>query len=128
MLFGCFYRSPTPSALAECNNEHLNNLLCLISKKKYSHKCLVGDFNFPDINWDSWTSPHSEVSKEYKFIETIRDCFFHQHNLENSRRRGNDEPSLIDLIFTDELMHISNVCHPSPLGKSDHNVITFNFN
>ena len=40
----------------------------------------------------------------------------------------NDEPSLIDLIFTDEAMEISDIAHHAPLGKSDHNVITFNFN
>ena len=41
--------------------------------------------------------------------------------------RGNDKPSLIDLIFSDELMQVSNVEHHAPLGKSDHNVITFKF-
>ena len=127
MLFGCFYRSPTPSESSVHNAENLNKILCLISKKKYSHKCLVGDFNFPDINWESWTTPHNENSKEFAFIETLRDCFFHQHNMENSRRRGNNEPSLIDLVLTDERMQISDICHQAPLGKSDHTVMTFNF-
>ena len=128
MLFGCIYRSPTQSATSEKNNDCLNRLLLNISNTKYSHRCLVGDFNFKDINWTSWSTFHNDDSKEQKFIETIRDCFFHQHNLENSRRRGNDQPSLIDLIFTDESMQVSDVHHQAPLGKSDHNVITFKFN
>ena len=118
----------TPSATSEKNNDCLNRLLLNISNTKYSHRCLVGDFNFKDINWTSWSTFHNDDSKEQTFIETIRDCFFHQHNLENSRRRGNDQPSLIDLIFTDESMQVSDVHHQAPLGKSDHNVIPFKFN
>ena len=99
MLFGCFYRSPTPSATSDKNNDDLNRIFNNISRKNYSHKCIVGDFNFKDINWVSWTTFHNENSKEAKFIEAARDCYLYQHNLLNSRRRGNDEPSLIDLIF-----------------------------
>ena len=98
MLFGCVYRSPTTSATSDKNNEDLNRLLTSISKNNYSHRCIVGDFNFKDINWSTWSTPHNEERKEQKFIEMARDCFFHQQNQENSRRRGNDEPSLLDLI------------------------------
>ena len=93
-----------------------------LSKRAYTHKCLVGDFDYRDINWVSWTTFRSEDSKEHKFIETIRDCYLHQHNQENSRRRDNDQSSLIDY------MQISEVVHHAPLGKSEHNVICFKFN
>ena len=33
--------------------------------------------------------------------------------------------SLIDLVFTDKAMQVSDVEHHPPLGKIDHNVITF---
>ena len=104
MLFGSFYRSPTPTITSDVNNENLNKLLTLAFSKGYSHQCLVGDFNFKDINWVSWTTSRNDESKEFKFIETVRDCYLHQHNEEVSRRRGNDEPSNIDLIFTDEAL------------------------
>ena len=48
--------------------------------------------------------------------------------MENSRRRGADEPSLIDLVLSDEEMQVSDVFHHCPLRKSDHDVITFKFN
>ena len=128
MLFGCFYRSPTPTERSEENNNNLNNLLRnLCSKKKYSHICLVGDFNYRDINWSSCTTRHSESSKESKFIETTRDCFLHQHVAKPTRCRGNDEPSLIDLILTNEAMQVSDIAHHAPLGKSDHSVLVFKF-
>ena len=44
MLFGCIYRSPTPSTTSDKNNDDLNRLLLNISKKNYSHECILGDF------------------------------------------------------------------------------------
>ena len=71
--------------------------------------------------------PHGENSKEIRFIEAVRDCFLFQHIEESTRTRGNEDPSLIDLLLTNEEMQVSNAVHHSPLGKSDHSVITFNY-
>ena len=127
LLFGCIYRSPTQSEKSDDNNEHLNKLLQALCTKKYSHICLVGDFNYRNINWKTWTTPNGENSKESKFVEVLRDCFLFQHVEEPTRARGNDDPSLIDLILTNEELQVSDVIHHAPLGKSDHSVITFNY-
>ena len=50
LLFGCVYRSPTPGSDANTNNDNLNCMMRMIYAKSYSHVCLVGDFNFKDIN------------------------------------------------------------------------------
>ena len=34
---------------------------------------------------------------------------------------------MIDLIFTDETMQVSDIVHHAPLGKSDHSAISFKF-
>ena len=127
MLFACCYRSPTPSETSKDNNEKLNRMLKTVALKKYSHRCIVGDFNYKDINWTSWETFHGEDSKEYKFLEAIRDCYFYQHIKEATRRRGNDQPSKLDLIFSDEESQISEIKHLAPLGKSDHSLIVFDF-
>ena len=127
MLFACCYRSPTQSESSDENNAKLNQLLNVIAKKKYSHRCIVGDFNFKDINWETRTTPHGLDSKEQKFIDTVNDCFFYQHIQQATRKRGNDEPSTLDLILTDEEMQVSEVTHLAPLGKSDHSTILFDF-
>ena len=62
------------------------------------------------------------------FIGTKRDCYLHQHLQLPTRRRGNDEPLLIDLLLTDEIVQVSDITHHAPLGKSDHTIITFLFN
>ena len=41
LIFGCFYRSPTPTINSEGNNEKLNSLLRSVSRKKYSHTCIL---------------------------------------------------------------------------------------
>ena len=58
---------------------------------------------------------------------SYRDYFLFQHVEEPTRIRGNDNPSLIDLILTNEELQVSDVIHHAPLGKSDHAVITFNY-
>ena len=127
LLFGCCYRSPTPSQTSESNNKHLIDLLKSISDKKYTHVCIVGDFNYRSINWKTWTTTGGENSDEFAFIESIRDCFLYQHVEHPTRRRGDDEPSLLDLLLTNESMQVSNLKHKAPLGKSDHDVMIFNY-
>ena len=127
LLFACVYRSPTPSDSSAKNNANLNSLLTCISNKNYSHKCLVGDFNYKDINWKTWTTPNNEFSDDSKFIEALRDSFLHQHVVKPTRRRGTDEPSLLDLVLTNEAMQVSEVKHTPPLGKSDHDALIFEF-
>ena len=127
LLFGCLYRSPTTTDTSALNNTNLNQLLRYISLRKYTHVCLIGDFNYKCINWTKWTTICSDESAEKLFIEACRDCFLHQHVEKPTRRRGDDEPSILDLIFTNEEMQVSEVKHMSPLGKSDHEVLSFNF-
>ena len=102
LLFGCIYRSPTQSSTSLLNNKKLNSFLRNIPSKKYSHICILGDFNFKDINWKTWTTQHSEESKEAHFIEALRDSFLHQNIQEPTRRRGSDDPSTIDLLLTND--------------------------
>ena len=87
LLFACCYRSPTPSEFSYANNECLNRLLKCLSRKGYSHVCIVGDFNYKSINWETWTTSYGENSAENRFIEGIRDCYFHQHVGNPTRRQ-----------------------------------------
>ena len=127
LLFGCIYRSPTTTETSNANNDNLISLLKCISSKKYSHVCIVGDFNYKKIDWTVWKTKQSDNSKEAKFIEGVRDSYLYQHVESPTRRRGTDDPSLLDLILTNEEMQISDIIHGAPLGKSDHDVLSFKF-
>ena len=127
LLFGCCYRSPTENAFSKTNKENLNKLLKFVSCKNYTHVCIVGDFNYRSINWISGNAPGNSTSDENVFLETIQDCFFHQQVRKPTRRRGDTTPTLIDLILTNEELQVGEVKHLPPLGKSDHDVLSFDF-
>ena len=128
MLFGCIYRSPTVSASSDQNNNNLNTLVKnLALKKKYTHKCIVGDFNFKSINWNNWSYRQPEGSKEELFLDSSRDAFLFQHVKESTRCRGTNEPFLLDLVLSDEETQISDLAYLAPLGRSDHCILAFNF-
>ena len=48
--------------------------------------------------------------------------------LEPTRRRGSDEPSTLDLIFSGEDAQVLEIRYRAPQGRSDHSVISFHFN
>ena len=78
LLFAFIYWSPTKWANSDDNNNKLNSLLKEIAaSKNYSHKCIVGDSNFPTINWNNWTTSHLEESKGEKFLDVLRDSFLY---------------------------------------------------
>ncbi len=126
LLVGCFYRSGSNTSR---NTDLLMELLRKISQMKYSHILLMGDFNFPEIDWTSWTSGKDENvdTRGYKFLECVRDCYLYQHITEPTRGRGSDTPSTIDLIFTNEEGMINTIDICAPIGKSDHSVLQFEF-
>ena len=63
-----------------------------------------------------------------KTLETVQDCYFYQNVKKTTRSRGTDTATVIDLIFTNEELELNNLEYHSPLGKSDHSVLTFNYN
>ena len=123
-LIGCIYRSESGS---DENNIALTNLMKEIGDMKYPHKLIMGDFNYKLINWSNWSTTKNETSNEYKFIEAVKDSYLFQHIKEPTRSRGTQRENLLDLVFTDDQNRIDNITHTSPLGNSDHMVLTFNY-
>jgi hypothetical protein len=75
LLLGAVYRS------GSSDNENFKNLQKLfnyVECSKAKHKVMFGDLNFPGINWESKTTSGGTDDIEYKFIETVRDTYFHQ--------------------------------------------------
>ena len=108
------------------NNQNMINIFTKLSDINPSHLLIMGDMNFNDINWDNLTCKTTNKDDiNYKFLECIRDCYLFQHVNENTRQRGEDNPSMLDLIFTNEEYMIPSVEYLSPLGKSDHSTLKF---
>ena len=121
LLIGCIYRSPSSD---EDNVRELNQLIRLIGEKsrEYKNIVLVGDFNFPNIDWNLCTGK-DDMSDN--FIEAVRDAFLYQVVEENTRSRVDQNPSLIDLILVNDENMIEEVKYAEPIGRSDHCVLDF---
>ncbi|CAC5371801.1 unnamed protein product [Mytilus coruscus] len=127
LLIGLIYRSPSNRSHDYINQ--LNMLTTEACSKGYSHILIMGDYNFPEINWGSWNSPgDSTESNEYKFLENLQENFLFQHVTRPTRWRGTNTPHTLDLILTNEEKMLSNLEYQSPLGKSDHCTMKFDFN
>ena len=116
LLFGVIYGSPSSS---ESNNLALNKILstiCVHELPKCSHLCVVGDLNFPGIHWSA-VHTCQEGSMEDKFIETLDNCFLHQHILSPTRCWGNTTPHILDLVLSNEEDIVYEIKHLAPPWK-----------
>ena len=67
----------------------------------------MGDFNYNKIDWNQWTSGTDR--KWEAILECIRDSYVIQHVNNITRSRENREPSMLDLILTNEKETIDNL-------------------
>ena len=107
MLVSVLYRSDKGHHSGPENNEGLNDLLTEIKSKSYSNVLCMGDYNFPIIDWNTWTAP-GDSSRETKFLNCLDDNMFLQHVDKPTRIRGTDKPSLLDLIITNDGIEFTN--------------------
>ena len=89
---------------------------------------IAGDFIYPEIDWEDVHSHEPENHRSHTFIKTLQDLFLYQHITEHTHYRVGQNPSLLDLIMTNEEGMVNTIQYLSPLGKSDHICILFNKN
>ena len=122
-IFALCYRSPNSS---DTMNENVNALIDNINKKHNKDKVIIlGDFNFPEIDWDRELCDKNENHKASKFLSCIHKNYLHQHVKKPTHHRGIQNPTLIDLIISNEEDLVQNLTHHPPLGNSHHSILTF---
>ena len=123
LLCGVIYKSQQVK-----ENDLLDDLfLSVCNDKRYAHLLIMGDFNYPQIDWLNWTLLESSHHPSTKAIETIRDNFLFQHVSAPTRFCQNHQPNTLDLIFINEEQFIQQVEISHSLGLSDHCIISFDF-
>ena len=70
---------------------------------------IIGEFNFPDINWDNWPTAKNEHHDCPKFMDCIMDCYLNQHISDETRMRERRNTNTIDLVFTNMEHMIENL-------------------
>ncbi|VDI38734.1 Hypothetical predicted protein [Mytilus galloprovincialis] len=117
------------SKISPSNQNSCLNIIGLLNEaaRLYNNILITGDFNMRDIDWNFWTTPHSEDHYEHTFIEALRDNFLYQHIDKPTRFRENQMCRTLDLVITKDESNIDNINIDAPLGLSDHATITFDF-
>ncbi len=124
-MVGLIYRSDSGT---EENNRNLRSLIAEAASKGFSHLLIMGDFNYPTIDWYSWkTRGDNTATDEYLLIENLQENYLFQHVDKPTRWRGTDEPHILDLILTNEESMVDEIIYESPLGRSDHCILHFDF-
>ena len=104
------YRSPKSR---KENDDELNKWV----ENMRGTNVLIGDLNFPDIDWENGTSG----SRGRGFLEATMGRFMEQHVHEATHLSGN----VLDLILCDKEEIISAVKTIGRIGKSDHETLSF---
>ena len=116
LIIGCIYRSPNSS---DQNNAFLFDVLRTFSET--TNCCLVGDFNYPRVDWSNHGCPDCDSA----FIEAIFDSGLHQHVTCPTRLNPDH---ILDLVLTGDERAIVTLAVDAPLGNSDHCSILFDMN
>ncbi|XP_072022153.1 uncharacterized protein [Amphiura filiformis] len=93
-------------------------------RSKLPNVIIGGDFNFADINWDSWTTTNPKTASEHRsFLSFLLENSLSQLVTKVTRPISN---SILDLITTTNPHLVSNIIVSS--GISDHDIVTFDIN
>ena len=122
LVVGCVYRSPNSTAE---NDSELCKLFEHIATYNATHKLMLGDYNYPDINWDTLACRTTGSTEQ--FVETVTDTYMYQNVRQPTRVRHGQSANLLDLTFTNEEDMVTSIDIGPPLGKSDHVTLTFQF-
>ena len=123
ILIAGIYRSPSspePDATKE-----LCEFLDAVSEEHYSEVVIVGDFNYPEIDWAESRSRAGLQHQASSFLSAVQENLFTQHITEGTHYRSGQMSNILDLVITGNKDSITNLDMEAPLGRSDHAVITF---
>ena len=128
LLTACIYRPPQSG---EEVNVGINNTIEYLAAIEANQYLICGDFNYPRIDWINYSIDTSVADQfdraESRFIDSCQDSFLFQHVQEFTRKRGLNEPSLLDLVFTKNELEIDIIKYDAPIAKSDHAVLIFDY-
>ena len=82
---------------------------------------IVGDFNLPEIDWETEYAPNGSTSQ--KMLAWLHSHALTQHIRHPARFRSGHVPSILDLVITRYDSDVSECVLQDPLGKSDYCVL-----
>ena len=110
LTIGACYKSPN------ADDSEVNELMYVIKKASNNMVLIMGDFNFPGINW---VTLEADVTG-CKVLDLTQDSFLIQHVLKPTRY-----DNILDLVLSSEENVIEDLFVLEHLENSDHNIITW---
>ncbi|KAA3680909.1 uncharacterized protein DEA37_0008638 [Paragonimus westermani] len=120
-IVGVIYRPPSAQ---ESYNSSLLEKIRLVSSRYRTRVLIMGDFNLPNL---LKSQIHPVNSLDSNFQELMHDLPLYNHVSNNTRFRGTDTPSILDLVLTGEENVVEDMIYETPLGLSDHLVLVFDY-
>jgi len=97
-----------------------------VNTKSHSNILIVGDFNYPAIDYLEDHVTSGSDSAAATFLDTTPDLLLFQHVEEPTRVRLGQRPSILDYIFTDNENLVDEIMYKDPLGRNDHVLLEWN--
>jgi hypothetical protein len=117
LFIGVCYRSPSGWLFNEDTHSLLRDVMVELHNKTI---ILMGDFNYPDVDWSTLQAATTESRL---FVETLEDCFLTQQ-VKGPTRNG----TLLDLVITSEPHMVDEVKVLGHFGSGDHNMLQWSTN
>jgi hypothetical protein len=106
---------------------YINLYEFLQDTQNYDLILITGDFNFPELTWNSTLVASRPVSAHYvEFRELTLDFFLEQTNTHSTRR-----DNILDLVFSrtpEAIKDLTCICPKTMNISSDHALLMFDFN
>ncbi|KAK2167915.1 hypothetical protein LSH36_22g03030 [Paralvinella palmiformis] len=96
IMLECIYRSPTSSPVTY---DKLHKLLAVSNSRGPSQVIVLGDFNHPEIYWNTKTTEKGVYHRSRLFLDAVRDAYFIQHMYASSIFRRGQNPLILDLLL-----------------------------
>jgi len=125
LVVGVVYRSPSSS---DVQNEQLPNMLREVANGKSSHVMIMGDFNYPEIDWGLQMSSAPSKHSSHVFLTGCMDSFLFQHVQQPTHYRAQQKANVLDLLFTNEEGMVDGLEYREPVGSSDHLLLEWTLN
>ena len=73
LVIGVCYRSPNLGIVRQ-GNSSCSKLRAVLQEVADKDVLIMGDFNYPDVDWKTGTAYH--FADTHEFVQTIGDCFY----------------------------------------------------
>jgi hypothetical protein len=122
LTIGVVYRSPNST---QQQNEQLEKMVEEITSNNSSHLLIMGDFNYPEIDWETQSTNKPDDHAASRFLTCVQEGFLFQHVNEPTHFRALQKANILDLVMTNEEGMVGDIVQTEPIGKSHHTVLNW---